>query len=172
MSMRPEQENFEQLRRLLTLKRHEQPPPAYFNHFSRQVIIRIQAGETGNEGILESWFGRAEWLHRTWELFEAKPVFAGAFGMAVCGLLFCGILYSERTETPGLPTAALAEAPPAALLQLATRPSNTLLEPAELTSYELTSTGGVNGFQARGAALFETLGMPHATPATLSFPVR
>jgi hypothetical protein len=171
MSMSPEQENFEQLRRLLTLKRHEQPPPGYFDHFSRRVIIRIQAGETGHDGVMASWFGRAEWLRRTWELFEAKPVFAGAFGMAVCGLLFCGIIFSEKTASPGLTGASFAETPSVDLLQLANRPNNLLLEQPELVGYDLTSTGAINGFQARGSAIFEGLGMPKATRADLTFPM-
>jgi len=45
MSMSSEPENFEALRRLLVIKRHEQPPPGYFNDFSRQVISRIRADE-------------------------------------------------------------------------------------------------------------------------------
>ena len=47
--MNENQPNFESLRRLLALKRHETPPPGYFNNFSRQVIARIRAGETGAE---------------------------------------------------------------------------------------------------------------------------
>jgi hypothetical protein len=86
--MNPDSENFEQLRRLLALKRHEQPPPGYFNHFSRDVIARIKAGEQG-EPV------ETGWLARLWAMLEAKPIFAGAFGAAVCAILVSGILNSE-----------------------------------------------------------------------------
>ena len=97
--MNPDSENFDALRRLMALKRHEQPPPGYFDRFSRDVMARIRAGE-GKESlpVMERWFGQAPWLQRVWGVFEAKPVFAGAFGAAVCALLISGIAYSESME--------------------------------------------------------------------------
>ncbi|HET7626191.1 MAG TPA: hypothetical protein VFM25_13090 [Verrucomicrobiae bacterium] len=85
------EEEFEQLRRLLALKRHEEPPPGYFDKFSREVISRIRAGERGNHS------GEGSWLQRLWAAVESKPIFAGAFGAAVCALLITGILNSEET---------------------------------------------------------------------------
>ena len=92
-------ENFEQLRRLLALKRYEQPPPGYFDRLSREVIARIKAGEPGESA------GAMNWLSRFRAAFETKPLLAGAFGTAVCALLVSGISYSEKLETP--PVAAL-----------------------------------------------------------------
>jgi hypothetical protein len=89
--MKPDSENFGPLRRLLGLKRHEQPPPGYFNNFSREVIARIKTGE---QGLL----GERTWLHWLWTVLEAKPVLAGAFGVAVCALLIAGIMNSEEEE--------------------------------------------------------------------------
>ncbi len=99
MSMHEESENFEQLRRLLALKRHEMPPPGYFNHFSGQVIARIKAGEVGERS---SFFDRllweAPWLQRFWMALDAKPVLAGVCGMAACSLLVAGVLLSETGD--------------------------------------------------------------------------
>jgi len=114
--MTPESENFEQLKKLLALKRHEVPPPGYFNNFSRNVIGRIRAGETAASTASVSW------LQRLQQLLAPRPAFAGAFGLAVCALLVGGMLYSSRMdEQPGtsnfsnnsfatLPTTATASA--------------------------------------------------------------
>ena len=42
MSQPPE--DFSEIRRVLAWKRHETPPPGYFNNFSTKVIARIEAG--------------------------------------------------------------------------------------------------------------------------------
>ena len=94
--MNPDSQNFDSLRRLLALKRHEQPPPGYFNRFSRDVMARIKAGESGDELAKEPWF------QRIFGMFELKPVFAGAFGMGVCTLLISGVFYSDSVPTPAV----------------------------------------------------------------------
>jgi hypothetical protein len=102
--MNSEPENFQQLRRLLMLKRHEQPPPGYFDGFSRRVIIRIKAGETGGEAVgIVRMFWEANWLGRLWSALEEKPALAGAFTLSVCGLLLAGIICSVAPAEPGSP---------------------------------------------------------------------
>src|SRR5436309_369012 len=98
--MSPIPDDFEQLRRLLALKRHEQPPPGYFHGFSRQVIVRIQAGELGDAEEASLWsFSGGSFLQRIWATLDARPVLAGAFGVAVCGFFVVGALLSDNTGT-------------------------------------------------------------------------
>jgi hypothetical protein len=88
--------NFDALRRLLGLKRHEVPPPGYFHGFSSQVLSRIEAGERGeSDSWIVRWLEGASWLQRLRSVLEAQPMFAGAAGAIACALLICGILYSE-----------------------------------------------------------------------------
>src|SRR6267378_1968372 len=102
--MSPIPDDFEQLRRLLALKRHEQPPPGYFHGFSRQVIVRIQAGELGDAEEASLWsFSGGSFLQRIWATLDARPVLAGAFGVAVCGFFVVGALLSDATANPNPP---------------------------------------------------------------------
>jgi hypothetical protein len=97
--MKAEKEKFQELRRLLTLKRHEQPPPGYFNDFSSQVIGRIRVGDRGVDAGSGWFFSEVPWLKCFWETLETKPVFAGGFAVAVCGLLVAGVIYSENPSS-------------------------------------------------------------------------
>jgi hypothetical protein len=83
--------NFEMLRRLLALKRHETPPPGYFNRFSGEVIGRIRAGD-GKESL-------GDWFAKVLQTFEFKPAFAGVFASALCLLLVFGIVFAERPDS-------------------------------------------------------------------------
>jgi len=104
--MKPEQDDFSDLRRLLTLKRYEQPPPGFFRDFSQQVIIRIRAGERIEHfSIWEALSWEAPWLQRIWSAVETRPIFAGGVGVAICGLLMAGMLYSEPQESALMPAA-------------------------------------------------------------------
>jgi hypothetical protein len=97
--MNENKNNFESLRRLLALKRHETPPPGYFEKFSREVAVRIRAGEVG--GMADA-FERLPWLFRLLSAFETKPAFAGGFACALCLLLLFGIVYAERPDAAPL----------------------------------------------------------------------
>jgi hypothetical protein len=111
--MNPDPDNFKQLRRLLALKRHEQPPPGYFNTFASQVVARIEKGEQVTEDFNLS-FGRVPWLRWLWITFEAKPAFAGVFGAAICAVVISGIMFAEQMEPVSKPISPVASemAPP------------------------------------------------------------
>lgn len=76
----------EKLRQLLALKRHEQPPPGYFDRFSSQVIGRIQAGE---EGSRESFWAR-------WTIFRLPAPVAWSFGTALVVVMAAGLFIGFR----------------------------------------------------------------------------
>jgi hypothetical protein len=172
--MSQDSQEFESLRRLLALKRHEQPPPGYFNDFSSQVIARIRAGERVDEGGFDQMFWEAPWLQRLWAAIETKPIMAGAFGAAVCALLVGGVLYSDRTDIPN------TVAGPAGATLLPMQIANTAASDAPMLVRSAASTGfGENNpLQDSMAAVAPSLGLfemvPKPKPAnaslTLSLP--
>ena len=83
------------LRRLLALKRHEIPPPGYFNHFSGEVIARIRAGEASESS--------GDWFFRLLQVFEFKPAFAGAFASVLFLLLVFGVIFAEQPDSAPQP---------------------------------------------------------------------
>ena len=101
--MNENQPNFESLRRLLALKRHETPPPGYFNNFSSQVMARIRAGETETA---DGWSGRLfasmPWLLSALQAVETRPVFAGGFATALCALLLFGAVIAQRPDSASM----------------------------------------------------------------------
>ena len=95
--MQPERDAFEALRRLLVLKKYEQPPPGYFNGFSQQVILRIQSGEATSEIPFLAWLrSPITWVQELWDSLESRPALAGAFGFAVCATLASGLYFSDK----------------------------------------------------------------------------
>lgn len=159
--MNPDSENFDAVRRLLALKRHEQPPPGYFNNFSSQVISRIKAGEGAEPAsAIGRLFGKAGWWQHLVAVLEAKPAFAGAFGAAVCALLISGIVYSENGPTPA--SAALMEPEAGSSLAPATVAVGDSLNESQFVS------AGTNAISPGPASLWNDLQSPKAQ--LVSFP--
>lgn len=74
-------DEFTELRRLLALKRAEQPPPGYFNTFAGKVIARIEA-----EGLAR----RQPWWSRWFRPTAWSPGMAGANSAVLAGLALIG----------------------------------------------------------------------------------
>jgi hypothetical protein len=167
--MDPNTGNFEQLRRLLAVKRYEQPPPGYFTNFSSKVIARIEAGERGNAPVLgweERFWGMA-WLQRVWLALEAKPAFAAAFGVMVSGAIIGAIVLSEGLETESVnPAPVVAQSVPAAPAisreLIATAPQNPTLPTA--ASANMPQVDSLSG------SLFNQIPQMQVQPA--AFPLR
>ncbi|HOX04081.1 MAG TPA: hypothetical protein P5555_06205 [Candidatus Paceibacterota bacterium] len=94
-----------QLASLLAWKRHEVPPPGYFEDLRGRVLDRLRLDPADAPATF--W---ERWLRGPW--FE--PVFTGAYTLAACGLLLFGIGYArsfERHSEAALASAASAPPP-------------------------------------------------------------
>lgn len=90
-------DNFQDLKRLLKLKRHEVPPPGYFNHFSGDVMSRIRAGETSSgEGFFERIQSESSFFSALLRILDVKPGVIGAFATSLCVVLVVGVLFVDR----------------------------------------------------------------------------
>ncbi len=93
-------QQFQQLRRMLVLKKYEQPPPGYFDSFHREVIARLRAGEAAQPSWLGAFSWEVSWLQRLVGLLQNRPMVAGGFGFAICGVLLAGLVFSEAGNGP------------------------------------------------------------------------
>jgi hypothetical protein len=162
--MNENENNFESLRRLLALKRHETPPPGYFNDFSSQVLQRIRTGQTPKSAnLFEELFDHAPWLAKLLHAFDTRPVFAGGFAGALCLLLLFGIVYAERPDFTPEPLLQAANSS----AELAVVTPTALSQPAEQIGI-VSSTNPVLSLQSAGSP-FEQQN-PLAQPVSFSLP--
>jgi hypothetical protein len=80
---------FESLRKLMALKRYEQPPPGYFNRLPGKILDRIERGE-GQSGLWAKFV----------TAFAFRPAMAYGFALAAFGALTFSVIYSVKTQ-PG-----------------------------------------------------------------------
>ena len=144
--MNENESNFESLRRLLALKRHEMPPTGYFDSFSKRVIARIRAGEAQTPaGLPERLSDQIPWLLKFLQAFEAKPVFAGAYAFALCLLLVAGVIFAERPEST---SQASWEPTPQTISSFTSATTATLPQPVNQMLIADNSTNPVFNFQS------------------------
>lgn len=67
----------ESIRKLLVIKRYEQPPPGFFNSFSDQVISRIQT---------QSTLHRPSWWQQWFAEISGQPLIASTYALLFAGL--------------------------------------------------------------------------------------
>lgn len=97
--MQDQPQDFEKLRQLLTLKRHEIPPPGYFREFSGRVLSRLEDDRT---------HAKDGWLTRLTTLFQARPAISWSFGMAVCLVVVAATsLHDSDSASPAAGTPAM-----------------------------------------------------------------
>ena len=97
--MNQNENNFADLKRLLKVKRHEVPPPGYFNGFSDQVVSRLRAGEAHQaRSLMEQLEVEAPWLVNFLRIFETRPGLIGGFATSLCLLLLLFVVFSDHSN--------------------------------------------------------------------------
>jgi len=87
VKMNVDPENFEALKKLLSLKRLEQPPPGYFDRLAGRIADRIEMGE-----------GESSFWERLAANFTIRPAFAYGLALSVCCAFAGATIYSFKTE--------------------------------------------------------------------------
>jgi hypothetical protein len=85
--MNSDPDDFEALRKLMALKRHEQPPPGYFSRLPDKIASRLER-EEGQPGFWERIFAGLTF----------RPAFAYSFALAAFGALTFSVVCSVRTQ--------------------------------------------------------------------------
>ena len=162
--MSQENENFDSLHRLLTLKRYEQPPPGYFHGFSREVIVRIKAGETGEDSYGYVW--QLGWIQKIWSAFEARPAFATALGLAACGLVVFGVISADSDKVNIQPVGIAAQEEQPSGLRMANYDTSGATRPAAVQYVE---GGQIRPVSASvQPSIFDLVPSAKATPVALN----
>ena len=102
--MKPAPQNpdeFESLKKLLALKRHEEPPPGYFDRLPGEVRARIAHVQASPE----PWWRR--WL-ASWDL---SPALATSYAVVAVTLVLGGVWMAKQPTSEGGPQIATTPVP-------------------------------------------------------------
>jgi hypothetical protein len=163
--MNQNEQNFEDLKRLLKFKRHEAPPPGYFNNFSGQVISRIRAGEAGgSQTFIERLQRDAPWLANFLQVFETRPGLVGGLATSLCLLLVLAVVFADRPDTASKNLLSVSEPSAAAGSPVASMGEPALL-PASDSSGIVASTNPVTSLQPTATLFGQAAASPLFQPA-------
>ena len=82
----------QRLLRLLALKRYETPPPGFFDHLPRRILVSVRAGVE-----LED----ASWWERLRHLILREPMVAGSYAALGLGAVLFGVSVFETARGTG-----------------------------------------------------------------------
>lgn len=91
----------DRLRQLLALKRHEVPPPRFFDELPRRVIVSIRAGSRPADG---------PWWQRLWQTVVGEPMVSVSYAALGVGALVFGTSVFQLAIEPEVPDATSVEA--------------------------------------------------------------
>jgi hypothetical protein len=167
--MNEELQNFDDLKRLLKLKRHETPPPGYFNNFSDSVVARLRDGEGQRKmTFLDRMDSEASWLASLLRAFETKPGAIGVAAAGLCTLLVVGVIFADYSDRPNKKLLDIADATAQAgntpVASLSAPVATSLLASSDSGAGIMADTNAVNNLQSAnmlfgqpaGAGLFQT----------------
>jgi len=83
--MKSSPDDFEELQKLLAMKRHEQPPPRFFFDFADRVLERLDSPEPVEP---------LTWRQRLGLDLDFKPALVCAWGVGLCSVLVFGLIAS------------------------------------------------------------------------------
>lgn len=87
----PNPDEFEKLQKLLALKRHEEPPPGYFDRLPGEIRARIAHAEAHPE----------PWWRRWLVSWDVAPALATSYAVVAVALVVGGVWFANQAGSPG-----------------------------------------------------------------------
>lgn len=90
-------EKFSDVQRLLALKKHEQPPPGFYDAMAKSIIAELRVSGQAQEPV-PYWtrvLKQAPWIGQVAGAFIRRPVFASICSLGVAGLAAAAFMISD-----------------------------------------------------------------------------